>query len=483
MFGRKHSDAAKHKVSTKNQGKVPHNRGKKVCDPNQLAAIQLGVAARDARYQQDNCHPKKGAVLSADTRNRISLSLQNYAKANPEQIKARAQQALQTKIAKGFDFGSPMRGKSHTDDVKLNLSIAANLAAQHKTAAARIRYGQFAAQANLVITGYSNNIVSLSCQTCNNPFEFTAQYLTDSKFQLNICPYCREQKVKSRAEVEILDFVRSVTSTLVLSGNRSAIFPLELDIYLPDKHLAIEYCGLYWHSQLQGKDQRYHLHKLQQCTAHNIRLITIFEDEWTHNSHIVKSRLMAILNATPIKIGARHCSTAAVDNKTARDFCQQHHIQGQGSASASVGLFHNSTLVAVMTFSRPNISKGSRKYAAHDWELNRFCSAVDHNIVGGASKLFQQFVRQYQPASVITYADQRWNSGNVYKILGFDFVANTPPSYWYIDFPNVKRLHRFALRKTFNDDPSLTEWDNRQAQGWNRIWDCGNSKWIWKQEP
>jgi hypothetical protein len=35
------------------------------------------------------------------------------------------------------------------------------------------------------------------------------------------------------------------------------------------------------------------------------------------------------------------------------------------------------------------------------------------------------------------------------------------------------------LRKNPNDDPSLTEWENRKNQGWNRIWDCGHSKWTW----
>ena len=161
-----------------------------------------------------------------------------------------------------------MRGKKLSDASKKKISAVSIQTGLEKREQARIRYEEFAVKANLKINGYANNIVSLNCLTCNNPFEFTAQYLTESKFRKDICPYCREQKYKSVAELEILDFVRSISQTTVLSGNRSQIFPLELDIYLPDQKIAIEYCGLYWHSELRGKHQDYHLTKLRLSLIH-----------------------------------------------------------------------------------------------------------------------------------------------------------------------------------------------------------------------
>jgi hypothetical protein len=169
-----------------------------------------------------------------------------------------------------------------------------------------------------------------------------------------------------------------------------------------------------------------------------------------------------------------------ITNSIAKDFCKQHHLQGAGSTKISIGLFHNNDLISVMTFSRPNISKGRKSDNA--WELNRFCSEINSSVVGGANKLFKYFVNNFNPIEIISYSDNRWTTGNVYQILDFDFVHDSPPNYWYIDFKSITRLHRFSLRKNKDDIQNLTEWENRQIQGWDRIWDCGNKLWMWTKK-
>lgn len=482
MFGRTHTDHAKSNISKINKGKISHNKGSKVTDPAHLRKLREGIDAREGKYKAIGYHPRRGAVISSETRELISNSVREYAQAHPNEIKTRAQKILQTKKDQGFDFGSPMRGKKLSDESKKKISDISIQTGLEKREQARQRYEEFAVSANLKINGYANNVVSLSCLNCSNPFEFTAQYLTESKFRKDICPYCREQKTKSIAEVEILDFVRTIVKTTVLSGNRSQIFPLELDIYLPDQKIAIEYCGLYWHSELRGKQQDYHLTKLRLCQEKGIRLVTIFEDEWTHHPVLVKSRLRTILGCTNNIIAARKCQVKEIDNGTARTFCQINHSQGAGSASISLGLYYLNALVSVMTFSKPSISKGSKSSLPTEWELNRFCTLIDHRIVGGASRLFSKFVREHLPTKIITYADLRWNTGNLYQVLNFELVGQTPPNYWYIDFAQTKRIHRFGKRKNSGDNPALTEWQNRQLQGWDRIWDCGNTKWIWSKK-
>jgi hypothetical protein len=85
-------------------------------------------------------------------------------------------------------------------------------------------------------------------------------------------------------------------------------------------------------------------------------------------------------------------------------------------------------------------------------------------------------IKQHQPTKIITYLDNRWNIGKIYQSLGFVEVSQTPPNYWYIDFINCRRTHRFTLRKNNQDNHNLIEWQNRLDQGYDRIWDCGNKK-------
>ena len=482
MFGKQHTDQAKAKTSKKLQGRLAHNKGKKVTDSDVLLKIQDGIKKREQRYREENYHPRKNAKLSQTTRDKISQSVITYAKQNAEELKQRAQQAQATLRNRGYDFGSKMRGRHHSVESRQKISRSSKIRAQFKRSHARILHSERAAQANITVLGYTGNIVGLQCNHCNNLFDMTVPYLTESKFRADLCPYCRKSVSKSRQELEVLDFIRSKLQQPVLSGNRNQIWPLELDIFIPHLNLAIEYCGLYWHSELQGKGREYHKHKLKACKEKNIKLITIFEDEWLNKKSIVESRLLSQIGCIDAKIPARKCRVEQILPAIARKFCAENHIQGQGSCRLAYGLYHQDVLVSVMTFSRPNISKG-QKNQSNKWELNRFCSLQMHQVQGAASKLFAAFIKDHDPQYVYTYADMRWSEGGLYQKLGFTWVHDSPPNYWYIFNGQIQRLHRFNLRKNCNDNPQLTEWQNRQQQGYNRIWDCGNSKWEWTKKP
>lgn len=291
------------------------------------------------------------------------------------------------------------------------------------------------------------------------------------------CPRCTNVGT-SYQETDLLSCIKSIYDGEIIDRSKTIISPYELDIVIPDKKIAIEYCGLYWHSELSGKDRKYHLSKLELCNEKGYRLITIFEDEWLSNKDLVISRLKNILSLDNERIYARQCTVKEITVTEAKKFCNENHLQGYNGSNIKLGLFYNDELVSVMTFSKPSISKGGKNRNRNIWELQRFCSKRGITVVGGASKLLKYFERTYDWIQIFSYADRRWSNGNLYEKLGFDFDKYTVLNYWYFKSNKLERIHRFALRKQPYESKNKTEWELRQDEGYNRIWDCGNIKYI-----
>lgn len=287
----------------------------------------------------------------------------------------------------------------------------------------------------------------------------------------------------SQPHKDIVAFLRNaVPGVNIIENDRTVIGPWELDIVLPDYNIAIEVNGVYWHSEGQGKGRDYHISKTQACAAKDIRLIHIYDVEWERQSDIVQSRIKCALSLSR-RVYARQCEIAEISKAQGSQFLQANHIQGNAvGATIYVGLFHNGELISAMSFCKP------RYNTAHEWEILRFSTIGDTVVVGGASKLFKMFVDAYNPSSVVSYSDVRWNSGAVYEKMGFTYVRRSPPSYSYFHTSDPHDTwHRSSFqkhkleRKLETFDKSLSEWKNMQQNGYDRVWDCGTDVWSWQR--
>lgn len=293
----------------------------------------------------------------------------------------------------------------------------------------------------------------------------------------NGCKKC--SVIESDEEINIYEFIKELLPhEEVINGDRKIIKPFELDIYVPSKKIAIEYDGLYWHSEARKEDSNYHLNKTIECEKQAIQLIHIFEDEWIEKEDIVKSRIKSLLGVLDNIIYARKCEVKEVSKDICNEFLENNHLQGKCISAIRLGLFYNEELVSVMTFGKNRVCVGNGKDENTDnsYELLRFCSKLNTEVVGGASKLLKYFEKNYKPKEITTYADRRWSNGEFYKKIGFEQYNISRPSYYYI--VNCKRLHRYTLRKNilvekYNCPPEMTEHDFCFSQGWWRIYDCG----------
>lgn len=261
----------------------------------------------------------------------------------------------------------------------------------------------------------------------------------------------------------------------------------ELDFYFPKNNIAIEFNGIYWHSEITGnKNKTYHLNKTHMCNSKGIRLIHIFENEWILRRDIVISKIKHILKKnSEEKIYARTCNISPISTKIKNEFLNNTHIQGEDRSKVKLGAYYQNELVAVMTFGTMRRALGQNSTNQHEYELLRF--STSKTVVGIASKLLSYFIKTYNPSKIITYADRRYSDeSSFYTKLGFVNVGVSAPNYWYFHISNKLHLfHRYNFakhtlsKKLENFNPKLSEWENMQLNGYDRIWDCGNLKYEW----
>lgn len=294
----------------------------------------------------------------------------------------------------------------------------------------------------------------------------------------------------SKAEKEILSFLES--NDVFCEKNRSVLHGKEIDIFIPQKNIGIEYDGLRWHSEWRGKKSPFfHASKTNECKKNGIKLIHIFEDEFVHKKNIVFNKIGHIigLQYDLPKIMGRKCTISEVGVEDAKNFLNRYHIQGWVGSTISYGAFFNGKLIAIMSFKKRNTEKNI-------WELTRFAS--DYNFVcqGVGGKLFKRFVSEHDPSEIISFADRRWTINedkNVYTILGFENDGYTKPSYTYINdkVGRCQRFHKFGFRKDriiakygdkYELTKDMTESEMAKKIGFDRIWDCGLIRYVWKKE-
>lgn len=285
------------------------------------------------------------------------------------------------------------------------------------------------------------------------------------------CPGC--STVVSAMETELSEIISS-WGLDVVDNSRSIISPYEMDMYIPEKKIAVEFNGSYWHSDRYLSDD-YHYRKWRMCQEKGIQLITVWDDDWKRKKDIVLSMLSHKLGvSTSKKIMARKTDVMMVDSMVAERFLNTYHIQGYSRGTRSMGLVDGDDLVAVSSWRK----------VGHVLYLDRYATSV--TVVGGMGKLLKSGVRYAQEhgcTEIVTFADHQVSNGGLYEKLGFRLDSELEPDYQYL--VSNRRSHKFNYRiSRFRDDDELMYHDGMSEKelatlnGMYRVWDCGKSRYI-----
>ena len=321
----------------------------------------------------------------------------------------------------------------------------------------------------------------IRCEKCENDYTISKwnlhQRVVKSKID-NPCTLCNP--VGSSNETGIENFIKEIldgNNITYVEKDRKILGGKEIDFYLPDKKIGIEVNGLFWHSE-KFKDKKYHLQKTRDAQKKGIHLIQIFEDEIKINPKTVEGRLKSLLGIYDKKVFARNCLIGEVSSEECKKFLEKNHVQGNIGSKVKLGLFHRGKLVSVMTFGSYRISLGNKDKSQNKWELLRFSNENGYLIVGGASKLLKNFIKNYNPEEIVSYCDRRWSTGNFYEKIGFCREAETKVNYWYVK--NGIREGRFKYRKDQlvkeGYSKEKTESEIMEERGFLKIYDCGSFK-------
>lgn len=344
-------------------------------------------------------------------------------------------------------------------DVEILITVAEEYKALHSELPNRIQLSKF---------------TSIPIQTLNEIF------FKSSKYQ---DLYYSEHN-KSNGEMEVRQFLQSIgiipdrsDRTLIKNVNGN---PLELDIPIHSRKLAIEFSGIIWHREGLGKTSEYHLRKTEECEKIEYQLLQIYDVEWNDpiKKEIWKSIIKAKLGIFERKFFARKCELVSIDSKTARIFLSENHLHGFVGSEKHIGLEYNNELIMVLSYGKSRFDNTT--------EIIRMASKRNCIVLGGMSKLISN-VKKYATGSITCYADRRYSSSlNCSYGIVFDKTNATGPNW---DGFNIKEYilrsrhtfmrHKLISRSDFIFDETVSVYQNMLNNGYDRIWNSGNLKFTY----
>lgn len=334
-------------------------------------------------------------------------------------------------------------------------------------------YGKNPSLTPTKITAGSNKKVWWMCSVCDHSWVAKV----NGRNRGNGCPQCAVGLTTSKGEKEVHQhLLQYMDEKDIITNTRKLIPPFEIDIYIPEKKVAIEFNGIYWHSEKAGIEKNYHYDKWKQCQEKGIQLITVWEDDWRNKKELIKQMLSHKIGfSQQEKIYARKTVVKNINKKEADNFLDQNHIQGTVDGSTRLGLHTKDTdeLIAVILFKKRNETEA---------ELVRY--ATSKIVIGGFTKLLKHFEKTNEGLEkIVTFADHTVSDGGLYENHGFLNDYELKPDYSYV--VKNSRVHKFNYRlKRFRNDPELkweeglSERELAQLNNIYRIYDCGKTRYV-----
>ena len=286
------------------------------------------------------------------------------------------------------------------------------------------------------------------------------------------CPSCGN--TASQDEQSIADFIAAHGFEVTRRYRPAWMNRKELDIYVPEANLAIEFNGSVYHSPDgpfgDAHKTTLHYEKWKLCKENGVRLLNIHDFMWISNR---TGWMYVILHALGLseRVHARKCTVRQIDPSTARKFMAVHHIEGAGNPSGyahSYGLFYCDEMVMVIGSSDVYQQRLKTKQRV----VSRIATKQGLAVIGGSSKL----LKAVGDAVYIVNLDTGGGSADTTKPVTkrYWWVKNGHPE----QFLPRNSTQRAKLEARFGESlrPDDTEVTYMVRHGWLRVFGAGTQR-------
>ena len=319
---------------------------------------------------------------------------------------------------------------------------------------------------------YVMKCIDDNCNKCKDQvFEIPSSRLYERiKIGADICTIRTPLgfRIKNTGIENFIHKILDERSVCYETTNRKLLSGKELDIYIPEKKLAIECNGVFWHSRVY---MNYHHDKWLECREKGIYLLNIWEDWITRKPDIVKNIILEKLETYNTQIDAGDCLIKEVSAAEAKNFLNENHILGYCTSTIRYGLYYNKELVSIMSFKKvPNDS----------WKILRYCTKLNTHINDAAEKIIQYFRSNH--IGMIEIEDLHdVSEESLYKLLGFKQEDKIITNCWYIHCRTHERYPKSQISKNKlvkNGCNSFMTEDEILSADYFKIYDSGSTKYI-----
>jgi len=271
----------------------------------------------------------------------------------------------------------------------------------------------------------------INCELCNENYTINKKaFYTRYNCKTIICTNCNKMNSFSNSgyEIELLNFIKDNYKKEIITNSRNIIKPYEIDIFIPDLNFAIEFNGLYWHSDIR-KDLNYHYLKFELCKEKNIKLVQIYSDDWIYKKELVKNLILDKLE----NIKLDNYNIEKIDFNILNNFMIEYSLIESCKSKINYGLYNNGELLSII-----GLNKNKNSY-----NIVNFCNKLNIGLL-----IINWIIDNLKYDEINFKLNNDYYSLFEFEYLNFEFIKTTKPNFYY--FKNDKRTSNLTNSKIYN---------------------------------